>query len=156
MTFPERSEVPVVLFAGERIAARGDLSTLMNDGLHVDQPLPIPNDEPDVQSQVIADIEARRQVGIERYGTALQPFNGRDSLRDAYEEALDLVMYLRQARGEVDRWRAVATGLAAALRGISYHALYSPDPAATPVRLAADDALAVFDLLAERDVTADP
>jgi hypothetical protein len=51
---------------------------------------------------VIADIEARRQVGIGRYGTALQPHNGRDALRDAYEESLDLACYLRQAIAERD------------------------------------------------------
>lgn len=67
-----------------------------------DQPLPVPNDNPDVQSQVIADIEARRELGIERYGVALQPHNGRDALRDAYEEALDLAMYLKQAIVERD------------------------------------------------------
>lgn len=67
-----------------------------------DQPLPVPNGQPDVQSMVIADIGTRRQVGISRYGTALQPHNGRDALRDAYEEALDLAMYLRQAIAERD------------------------------------------------------
>lgn len=71
-----------------------------------DQPLPVRNDAPDIQSQVIADIEARRLVGIERYGTALQPHNGRDALRDAYEEALDLAMYLKQAMVERDQPRA--------------------------------------------------
>ena len=59
-------------------------------------PMPIPNDRPSVQRMVIADVEARRLIGIERYGTELQAFNGRDALVDAYEEALDLVMYLRQ------------------------------------------------------------
>lgn len=68
-----------------------------------DQPLPVVNGEPDIQSLVIADIGARREVGIQRYGTALQPFNGRDALRDAYEEALDLTMYLRQCIEERDR-----------------------------------------------------
>ncbi|NUS59165.1 MAG: hypothetical protein HOV66_30555 [Streptomycetaceae bacterium] len=67
-----------------------------------DQPLPIPNDARDVQSQVVDDIVARRQVGIERYGTPLQPHNGRDALRDAYEEALDLAMYLKQLLIERD------------------------------------------------------
>ena len=67
-----------------------------------DQPLPIVNDSPDVQSMVIEDIRARREVGIERYGTALQPHNGRDALRDAYEEAIDLAMYLRQMIAERD------------------------------------------------------
>ena len=61
-----------------------------------DQVLPTKNDLPFVQDAVIADIEARKQVGIERYGTPLQPFNGRDALQDAYEEAIDLAMYLKQ------------------------------------------------------------
>lgn len=33
---------------------------------------------------------------MRKYGTYLQAFNGRNSLRDAYDEALDLCMYLRQ------------------------------------------------------------
>ena len=67
-----------------------------------DQPLPVVNSHQDIQSMVLADIEARRQVGISRYGTALQPFNGRDMLRDAYEEALDLAIYLRGVMYERD------------------------------------------------------
>jgi hypothetical protein len=51
---------------------------------------------------VIADIEARKQVGLERYGTLLQAHNGRDALMDAYQEALDLAVYLRQALEERD------------------------------------------------------
>jgi hypothetical protein len=67
-----------------------------------DQPLPVPNDSPDVQSMVIADIGARRELGISRYGTALQTANGRDALRDLYEELLDSVMYVRQVIAERD------------------------------------------------------
>ncbi len=66
------------------------------------QPLPATNDLPFVQDAVIADIEQRRVLGIERYGAALQPFNGRDALQDAYEEALDLAVYLKQAILERD------------------------------------------------------
>jgi hypothetical protein len=40
---------------------------------------------------------ARDHVGRARYGTPLQAHNGRDALVDAYQEALDLVVYLRQA-----------------------------------------------------------
>lgn len=50
-------------------------------------------------AQVLAvrrDLQARVAVGIERYGTPLQAFNGRDADRDAYEETLDLIMYLAQ------------------------------------------------------------
>lgn len=60
-----------------------------------DQPLPVRTRERDTQSLVIEDIRDRREVGIERYGTALQPMNGRNNLQDAYEEALDLAMYLK-------------------------------------------------------------
>jgi hypothetical protein len=67
-----------------------------------DQPLPTKNDAPDIQSQVIADIEARRLVGISRYGTALQPNNGRDALRDLYEELIDAAMYTKQLMVERD------------------------------------------------------
>jgi hypothetical protein len=51
---------------------------------------------------VVADMQARKALGAQRYGVALQPFNGRDALRDAYEEALDLAMYLKQAIMERD------------------------------------------------------
>lgn len=60
------------------------------------QDLPIPNDRVDIQTLVIADIEKRRAVGIERYGTALQTFNGRSALLDLYEELIDGTMYARQ------------------------------------------------------------
>lgn len=68
----------------------------------VDQPDPIKNNRPCIQDLVIADIESRKAVGLERYGTLLQPFNGRDALMDAYAEALDLCQYLRQAIEERD------------------------------------------------------
>lgn len=60
------------------------------------QPLPTTNNHEYVQAVVCRDIMARMEVGIKRYGTGLQPFNGRDALRDAYEEVLDLACYLRQ------------------------------------------------------------
>ena len=62
-----------------------------------EQPMPIVTDGPCVQDLVCVDIQARKRVGIQRYGTVLQPHNGRDALRDAYEEALDLCQYLKQA-----------------------------------------------------------
>lgn len=45
---------------------------------------------------ILKDMEDRRTHGIEKYGIPVQPFNGRDPLVDAYQEALDLVVYLRQ------------------------------------------------------------
>lgn len=53
-------------------------------------------DKPAVWDLVVQDMVARNQQGIEKYGTPLQTFNGRNALWDAYQEALDLVVYLRQ------------------------------------------------------------
>ena len=50
----------------------------------------------DIWLSVIGDMHARRVLGIERYGTPLKANNGRKSLLDAYQEALDLCVYLRQ------------------------------------------------------------
>lgn len=67
-----------------------------------EQPMPVPSDRPSVQGMVIADLETRLQVGIQRYGTPLQAFNGRDALRDLYEELLDACCYTRQLIAERD------------------------------------------------------
>lgn len=61
-----------------------------------DQPAPEHNRFESVWESVLRDIEDRRVHGKSKYGTELQPFNGRNALQDAYEEALDLVVYLKQ------------------------------------------------------------
>lgn len=63
----------------------------------VQQPAPVSNDNPHIVDLVKADLDKRRALGVQKYGTALQAHNGRDALQDAYEEALDLCQYLRQA-----------------------------------------------------------
>lgn len=50
--------------------------------------------------QVTKNLCERAEIGRKRYGTYLQPFNGRDALLDSYEEALDLATYLMQAVAE--------------------------------------------------------
>lgn len=67
-----------------------------------DQPLPQKNSYPAMQDLVIADMEARKAIGIKRYGTLLQPHNGRDFLKDLYDEILDAANYLRGAIYERD------------------------------------------------------
>ena len=62
----------------------------------VEQPMSKPNDSTPIWDLVRADIAERDKLGRERYGTPLQAFNGRDALVDAYQEALDLVVYMRQ------------------------------------------------------------
>lgn len=61
------------------------------------EPHPEESDLPAVWDAVIADMRARDDLGINKYGTRLKPLNGRDALVDAYQEALDLAVYLKQA-----------------------------------------------------------
>lgn len=61
-----------------------------------DQPLPAASDGPLIHDLVAADLKSRQRLGIERYGTPLQPGNGRSALRDLYEELLDAACYTRQ------------------------------------------------------------
>ena len=68
----------------------------------VNQPKPKPNDYLASWDLVIKDIKKRDNFGLRKYGTRLQPHNGRDTLRDAFEEALDLVVYLRTLLYERD------------------------------------------------------
>jgi hypothetical protein len=63
----------------------------------LEQPAPKPNDKRPTWELVIEDMRERDRLGRERYGTPLQPDNGRDSLVDAYHEALDLCVYLKNA-----------------------------------------------------------
>ena len=59
------------------------------------QLMPIISNNPILQEMVMEDMAKRLELGIERYGTGLQADNGRDMLQDAYEEALDLCVYLK-------------------------------------------------------------
>jgi hypothetical protein len=74
-----------------------------------DQPPPTTNDLPAIWPLVIADCEERHRLGVERYGTPLQPFNGREVLVDAYQEQLDGLAYMRQA---IEERRALDARLA--------------------------------------------
>lgn len=65
-----------------------------------DQVLPTPNDGPSCHDLVIADLEERKAHGLKKYGSPLQPNNGRSMLQDAYEEILDMAAYLRGALEE--------------------------------------------------------
>jgi hypothetical protein len=45
---------------------------------------------------------------VRRYGTKLQAGNGRNALQDAYDECLDMAVYLKQAIVEQDSLAPVA------------------------------------------------
>lgn len=76
----------------------------------LDQPPPTGGAGPPIIDLVLADLRERASVGLARYGTPLRAHNGRDALVDAYQEALDLAMYLRQ---EIEERGADARALAA-------------------------------------------
>jgi hypothetical protein len=66
-----------------------------------DQRLPNPdNSRIAVHEAMAGDIMDRLRIGIERYGAPLRPMNGRDTIQDAYEEVLDLGVYLRTLEEE--------------------------------------------------------
>ena len=67
-----------------------------------EQPVPEIKNGEYIWRLVINDMLDRDSLGESKYGTKLQGFNGRDALVDAYQEALDLVVYLRQAIYERD------------------------------------------------------
>jgi hypothetical protein len=54
---------------------------------------------------VHADLDSRNQLGWQRHAKPLLANDGRDSLREAYEEALDLAVYLRMAIAEREALR---------------------------------------------------
>lgn len=67
-----------------------------------DQPLPTPNDHPSMHDLVAQDLMARKALGLKRYNSLLQPFNGRSFPQDAFEEMLDLLVYWK---GEMEQER---------------------------------------------------
>jgi hypothetical protein len=92
-----------------------------------DQRLPVPNGGPSMHdlvagdvrrrhpggrapeiAAVTADLAARKQLGLDRYGSLLQAGNGRDALRDLHEEQLDALVYCRQWLEENDEEHAWA------------------------------------------------
>lgn len=77
-------------------------------GAHPAAATPATPERQSVQAMVRRDLVERECLGVERYGTALYPHNGRKALQDAYEEALDLAQYLKQEL--VEQATPAATG----------------------------------------------
>lgn len=74
------------------------------------QPKPVNTEgSQSVTDAVIADLQFRREQGIAKYGMELRTNNGRDALVDAYQEAVDLAVYLKQALIEREERRKKAT-----------------------------------------------
>ena len=67
-----------------------------------EQPAPVTS-EGDVWLQVVSDMRQRRQHGIDKYGVPVQPFNGRRSMVDLYQELLDATVYCKNCLIEEER-----------------------------------------------------
>lgn len=87
----------------------------------IPEPAPIANNNPSIHDLVIEDIKDRKQFGLEKYDTILQAGNGRESLTDAYQEILDLSVYLRQFLEEQKQAKKERDALVAALSEIVKH-----------------------------------
>jgi hypothetical protein len=113
-----REECPDAPLASAAELATWIVTSSLGEPMTANQPQPPPSksDSPAIWPLVIADLCAdfsgieqliadaldRDAFGSRKYGTRLQAFNGRDPLVDAYQEALDLTVYLRQAIEEGD------------------------------------------------------
>ena len=76
----------------ESLVERPDMAMDLNT------PQPAPKNTGErIAPLVETDLRSRIEVGKATYGEELRAFNGRDALRDAYEEVLDAALYLRQA-----------------------------------------------------------
>jgi hypothetical protein len=104
-------------------------------GAH-EQPPPAPA-AGDCWLLVQADMEARRRMGIAKYGTPVQAGNGRRALVDAYDEVLDQAVYLRQ---EIEERRELDAELAKLREDVETFHVYLREAAAT-----------IRDLQAQRD-----
>jgi hypothetical protein len=61
------------------------------------EPPPADGEGDPIWELVIADMRARDEFGRQKYGKPLRAHDGRSSLVDAYQEVLDLAVYLRKA-----------------------------------------------------------
>lgn len=65
-----------------------------------DQKMPVATEGPHMHDIAAQLLDARKQLGISRYGQPLQPFNGRNAVQDVLEEVLDSAAYIAQVAWE--------------------------------------------------------
>ena len=76
------------------------------DNLDVDQELAAMRGQPQgTEARVCDDITERQALGIAKYGKTVEqnPLKLREWLQHAYEEALDLAIYLKRAMEQLER-----------------------------------------------------
>ncbi len=84
------SKIEHVMVEGE------DRCSCQSQNLSTPEPPPIQNESQAIAELVIKDIKDRMAFGLQKYVVLLQANNGRDAGVDAYQEALDHLIYFRQ------------------------------------------------------------
>ena len=104
---PEDATHPCNSYLSVTCDCKGSCSCHWNETAHAPaispprpQQDPKPGSGPAIVDLLCEDLQSRAEAGRQKYGCNLQAHNGRDALVDAYQEALDLAMYLRQAIAE--------------------------------------------------------
>lgn len=113
--YPRGTRPKTCIAAGHTVTTLSDGFTTCSEcpafsSANTPEPPPTAGTGPDIWPLVIADLpegsplradmQERHEQGIAKYGVPLRAFNGRNAMVDAYQEALDLVVYLRQALEE--------------------------------------------------------
>lgn len=83
-----------------------------------------------IEAEVCRDIAARQAKGIAKYGATVadQPHSLRDWIQHAYEEALDMAVYLKRATAEMDGERPETKGTLISKPGAVIEARTYPIP----------------------------
>lgn len=67
---------------------------------HEEEPMPVDHGRESMHDKLIAEVGKRRDVGMARYNSTLQAFNGRNALRDVLDELVDASVYVMQLMAE--------------------------------------------------------
>lgn len=71
-------------------------SVVVRDIIEYSEALEMQEDYSINAEQIATEFEERSDFGVEKYGVRLHSHNGRNALVDAYQEGMDMVLYLRQ------------------------------------------------------------
>lgn len=96
---------------------------MVTESLNTPEPAPLPADGPAIWELVIADMRERDVTGTAKYGQRLVAGDGRKSLVDAYQEALDQCVYLRK---EIEEQKLVQVELALLRLKVAIHEIVRP------------------------------
>lgn len=93
---------------------------LINDAKHSTLAWGVTRVDDTIRNQMIDIFRARKEYGLKKYGTVLQADNGRDFLRDAVDEMVDFLAYVRTGLEENPGDRNLLDSYCAAIRALKH------------------------------------